>query len=78
MSPEQVRDGAARLSEEARREQKALEEARLSLRELVEHESKRRRNRLIFLGALLLCALLVLPLIALYVALIVKLALTVA
>ena len=76
--PEAVEDGGVRLSEEAEREQKALADARASLEELLVHERIRRRHRWVFFGLLGLGLLVVLPLIALYVGFVIKLALSVA
>lgn len=76
--PERVEDGGAILSEDAQREKKALDDARASMEALLRHERKRRRDRWLFFGALALGALVLLPIIALYVALVIKLALSVA
>lgn len=76
--PEEVRDGGARLTEAEQLEKKRLDEALASMQEILDHERERRRNRLIFFGTLALGALLLLPFIALYIALVIKLALSVA
>lgn len=74
--PEVERDGGAILDEAAQQERKELDEARASLAQLLEHERTRRRNRWLFYLALILGALVLLPVVALYVALVVKLALS--
>lgn len=72
--PEPERDGGAILDEAAQQERKELDEARASLAQLLEHERTRRHNRWLFYGALVLGALVLLPVVALYVALVFKLA----
>lgn len=72
------RDGSAILTEEAELERKRLEDARASLQALLDHENKRRRNRWIFYGALAVGAILLLPFVVVYFALVIKLALSLA
>lgn len=76
--PEDTLDGNAVLSEQAQRELKRVEEVRASLEEVLENERTRRRNRWLFYGAIAGVALLVLPILAVYCALVLGIALRVA
>jgi hypothetical protein len=76
--PERVEDGGAVLSEEAQLEKQRLDEARASMEAVLENERKRRRNRWLFFASLVAGGLLLLPIVALYIALVIKLALSVA